>query len=132
MSFLYHYGSEDSPFSVVIDDDDRVAYAYLLKDGKICGDVWLYNCESPPKKPEWSDPSKAPFANPQEFAAENSLRITDIGLINLRWKKNKESLERAEICLADELLAILAPGAKPGWCRNARKDSPLAKALPNA
>ncbi|MEL6732644.1 MAG: hypothetical protein AAFP83_16055, partial [Bacteroidota bacterium] len=36
--------AEKNPaYAVVIEDDQKVAYAYLLHQGKIVGDVWLYN-----------------------------------------------------------------------------------------
>lgn len=42
-------------WTVVVEDDDRVAYAYLLHEGRIVGDVWLYNrsvrCEAPRPSP---------------------------------------------------------------------------------
>jgi hypothetical protein len=123
------FDCEDLPFSVIIEDDDRVAYAYLLRQGEICGDVWLYNCTAAPERPEWSDPTKAPFANPQEFALANAGRITDETPVQVLWVKDKETLARAEIYQADVRLAVLAPGAKPGWCRNAKKDGPLAKVV---
>src|SRR5438046_3121601 len=130
MAFLQQFDCPNSSFSVVIDDDDRVAYAYLLKEGDMCGDVWLYNCNMAPEEPEWRDPSKAPFANPQEFTADDPLRITDTANIYWAWIKDNDNLQRAEIYLGEQLLAVLAPGAKPGWCKNARKDGPLAKVLP--
>ena len=45
------------------------------------------------------------------------------------WINGKDTLDRAELYFKNELLAVLAPSAKPGWCRNAVKDGPLAKVL---
>ena len=43
-------------FTLTVDDDGKVAYAYLKKEKKILGDVWLYNrCPAPDEK-EWQDP----------------------------------------------------------------------------
>ncbi len=41
----------------------------------------------------------------------------------------RDPISLVELYLADDLLAVLIPGAKPGWCRNALKDGPLAKVL---
>src|SRR5260370_26450666 len=129
MGMLLRFDCDDLPFGVVIDDDDRVAYAYLLENDKIVGDVWLYNGTPAPLKPEWGDQSKAPFLNPQEFALGHAPPITEATQLEVVWVRHKDTLLRAEIYLANQLFAVVAPGAKPGWCRNARKSVPLAKVL---
>ena len=60
--------NQKTGYSVIFDDDGRVAYAYLLApDEHIVSDVWLYNrCESP-LQPEWPDQEKIPFANPASY-----------------------------------------------------------------
>lgn len=35
--------SRDPQYSAVFEDDGEVAYGYLLSDGQIISDVWLYN-----------------------------------------------------------------------------------------
>ena len=61
------FPASDGKCAVVIEDDERVGYAYLIDSrGEICGDVWLYNRCPAPAEPEWNDPgndpSDAPFA----------------------------------------------------------------------
>jgi hypothetical protein len=56
-------------------------------------------------------------------------RISEESPLEIVWIKSREGLQQAEIYLANELLAVVAPGAKPGWCRNTRKTGPLAKVL---
>jgi hypothetical protein len=34
---------EHGDWTVAVEDDDRVVYAYLLRHNQIVGDVWLYN-----------------------------------------------------------------------------------------
>src|SRR5262249_20942506 len=121
MAFIRKFESKDHNFTLVIDDDDRVAYAYLLDEGKIIADVWLYNRAATPEKPEWGDRSKAPFLNPREFVREQLSTISDATPVVVDWVGNKDTLERAEININNELLAVISPGSKPGWCRNARK-----------
>src|SRR5262249_60408933 len=44
MSFKCSFSPTKIDYEVVIDDDDRVCYAYLLDaEGRRAGDVWLYN-----------------------------------------------------------------------------------------
>jgi hypothetical protein len=130
MSTLLRLACPDLPFVVVIEDDDRVCYAYLLSEENIVGDVWLYNRLPAPSKPEWRDPSKAPFANPSGFTTEeDAFFISDERNVNVKWVKHGETLEQVELFLDNRLLAVLAPGAKPGWCRNAKKSGPLARVL---
>ncbi len=129
MSFLRRFDCNGGPFSVVIDDDDRVAYAYLLESEKIVGDVWLYNVEPAPQKAEWGDRSLSPFLNPQQFATEDAPRIVEVTKVDVKWVWDGEKLLRAEIHQDDQRLAVMNSGARPGWCRNARKDGPLAKVL---
>ena len=49
--------SPDGKLSVVLEDDGDVAYAYLLEEGIVVGDVWLYNVSQSPNTIDWSDPS---------------------------------------------------------------------------
>lgn len=41
--FLEYTLGEGSHLGLVIETDEKVAYAYLLSRGQIVGDVWLYN-----------------------------------------------------------------------------------------
>ena len=54
-------------YEVWIEDNHSVAYAYLVQNGRIISDVWLYNHGVSPKTPEWDDPSKMPFKQAQCF-----------------------------------------------------------------
>jgi hypothetical protein len=130
MACLFEYPDDVGRFKVAVEDDDRVAYAYLLRDGRVVGDVWLYNRGLPPAAPEWHDRSKAPFANPRGFARAATVNpIRSVDDVRVEWIVERGELERAKVYLRGKLLALLAPGARPGWCRNAVKDGPLAKRL---
>lgn len=54
-------------YSLIIEDDGRVAYAYLLLNEEIIGDLWLYNQEETPSFSDWSNPDNMPFLNSQQF-----------------------------------------------------------------
>ncbi len=121
------FGDAEGMYSVVIEDDGRVAYAYLFDaDGDICADVWLYNRCAAPELPEWTGPDGAPFANPASFVAGEA-RFTlprshdDIGVAWLG--------EIAQVLVHDQVIATLWDGSKPGRALQAKVDGPLANVL---
>jgi hypothetical protein len=113
--------------AVLVEDDGRVAYAYLLDpDGVVCGDVWLYNrCEAP-LEPEWRNRGLAPFANPVGYAVAAPLfPLPQTGSeIQVEW-----SGDHADVMVDGTLVARLAQGLRPGFSIQALKDGPLAKVL---
>ena len=122
---------EASGYSVVMEDDGRVAYAYLLDaEGKIVGDVWLFNRVDAPSEPEWTDPEMAPFANPADYVRDfdgyDALRCSDFDVV---WGRMSEGAVKATICHRGTRLAVIGEGTKPGWSAMAAKDGPLAKVL---
>ncbi|WLQ14314.1 hypothetical protein O5O45_31850 [Hahella aquimaris] len=91
---------KESGYSVVIEDDGRVAHGYMLNQTeKIVSDVWLYNrCESP-SEPEWTNPENMPFANSASFT-DNEYKFTPINKISdmdVFWPINERQLHRADI-----------------------------------
>jgi hypothetical protein len=46
------------------------------------------------------------------------------------WQLQNASDPKVIIYLRDEVWATMAPGTKPGFCRLAMKDGPLARLLP--
>lgn len=119
--------SPDERYSVVVDDDGRVAYAYLRDGEQIVADVWLYNrCETP-QTPTWADRSKHPFVNPASFARENDLGpLTSEQQVRIEWGDGA-----ADIYLHGRLWATFRSGDKPGSCVLATRNGPLAKVLEN-
>lgn len=123
---LVRFDSEDGVHAVVIESDDRVAYAYLLEGERIVADVWLYNVAATPETVDWSDREQMPFLNPAPYCMD--VAVPDLSNdLRCDWRG-----EGVEILVAGEVLARLVPGAKPGWSRLARKDGPLAKKLDGA
>lgn len=130
MPTLLKFVHKESNFSVVIDDDGKVAYAYLLDGDRISGDVWLYNCGAAPKMPEWLDPQKAPFANARRYVQSEPFEpVTDDSQIQVEWSQPAKAPLIARIFIREEYHAKLTEGSKPGWCRLAKKDGPLALVL---
>lgn len=124
----------ESGYSVVFDDDGKVAYAYMLDQGDdIIADVWLYNRCATPSEPEWRDPDNMPFANPVGFVKEDIETITTnkIEDVKIDWGLSSDNLIQAGIYIRGNLMAILVEGAKPGRSFMASKNGPLAKVLEN-
>jgi hypothetical protein len=126
--FLMRWHSPDGDYAVDIEDDDRVAYAYLLQGERIVADIWLYNAEATPTEPEWADREKLPFLNPASFAFENNLGpIRGEDDVEVLWSTDGKVSALVRLFGID--WAILAPGAKPGWCRLAKRNGRLANLL---
>lgn len=131
--FIKKYECDDKEHSLVIEDDGKVAYAYLLKDNKIVGDVWLYNRCKTPEKPEWKNPKLMPFANPVDFVKEiegiTCPPESDMSF-DIKWKFNmNQEVECACIYLDKQIFGKISIGDRPGYCILAKKDGPLAKTL---
>ncbi len=118
----------DTHYSLVIQDDGRVAYAYLYEGEDLVGDVWLYNQIEPPLTSFWL-PEDMPFLNPKEYLADNAKikSITDKSEVRCEWTESKDTgLIEAAIYVRDKFIASVAVGDKPGWSVLVSKDGPLA------
>ena len=118
-------------YSVIIEDDERVCYAYLLKEEEIIGDVWLYNTIKAPKAVDWSLKTELPFLNPSEYVRHSKEKnvIKDRQDVKIEWIMSNDLIEEANIYIKEKLTAKLKPGYNPGWSANVLKDGPLAKVL---
>ena len=118
---------------VFIEDDGRVAYAYLSHEGEIVGDVWLYNRVESPDAPEWEmrPPENSPYLNASEFVCDPCPVILpqNESQLNVEWAVNAEGKRGARIFCTDQLLAELFFGDKPGRALAAKKAGPLAMVL---
>lgn len=127
---LCRFTDQKSGYSVVFDDDGRVAYAYLLNhQGNIISDVWLYSQCKTPKEPEWKTSNNMPFANSVEYSKEHTgfSKVDEMSDISIDW--HSDELIEARVLIRRELFAVLQEGEKPGWCCMAKKSGPLAKVL---
>jgi hypothetical protein len=112
--------------ALVVDDDGRVAYAYLLVGEDIVADVWLYNVVVTPQRPDWRCDSALPFLNPARHCrADESLpRIASAANLSCTW-----SPDGVELFIDGVLAARLSTGYTPGESRLARDRGPLARPL---
>ena len=116
--------------SAVFEDDGKVAYAYLLDKGRIVADVWVYNRAATPESPEWRDRSKAPFLNPRDFTiAEFFPPAADESEVEFSWSRDAQGQPTLHVLIRGEIHAILVGGSRPGWCKLAAKNGPLASVL---
>lgn len=111
--------------SVVVEDNGRTVYAYLLHGDEIVGDVWLLNSVETPEEPEWNDKALMPFRNPREYCVAESVRPLDPGSILTCIWFDKGAL----VFIDGQLTARIEAGSFPGWSVNASKDGPLAGRL---
>lgn len=125
MEITLRLEDEGSDRAVILDDDGRVAYAYLVVRETMVADVWLYNVLETPETVDWKDKSQMPFLNPRKFcSAEKVSRICNHSVIRCEW-----SVDRVDIFIDERWMARLTPDSKPGWSRLARCAGPLAKPL---
>ena len=129
--------SPNASYSVVIEDDGKVAYAYPLLFIKvnIVGDVWLYEIKVRHHSQRIANRKKnMPFLNSSEFLKNSkNLELIATGQelkINCIFFENS-TLTAVEIFIRDRLIAILKPNEKPGWSTLVKKDGPLAKVIIN-
>ena len=140
---LFWQGSSpDGSWTVVVEEDERVCYAYLYdrhaEEGAnpISGDVWLYNLTPAPAVAEWTLPDardRMPFLNAAGFAVEQGM-LSGVRPehLDVKWLEDSSGLVTADIYISGALHARLKPGSRPGWSALAVRESPIAIPLENA
>ncbi|MDI1432822.1 hypothetical protein [Polyangium sorediatum] len=119
---LLRFDHPDGSLAVVLDDDNRVAYAYLLEDEEVVGDVWLYNVMEAPDTVNWEDSSPMPFLNPRDYCkSEKVRRLTPQSAVQCAWFD-----AGVEVSIDGIRWARIERGSKPGWSRLAAQPGPLA------
>lgn len=128
-TFYFQFFCEfDRHYSLILEDDGRVAYAYLLEGEDIIGDVWLYNQQEPPQTSFWRE-EDMPFLNPKEYLSKDAAfkPIQEESEIRIEWTESKDDgLIEAGIYIRDKFIASVMAGSKPGWSVLVAKDGPLA------
>lgn len=125
MAFLKSFNYES--WVLVVEDDDCVAYAYLLDGDQLVSDVWLYNHGTDPVVPPWKSGAEMPFQNPVDFTGgQGGAWIPDQESLGVKWT-GRGGLDRVEVYFGDQLFAWLQAGHRPGWSTRVRRSGPLAK-----
>jgi hypothetical protein len=119
----------DHHYSVLIQDDGRVAYAYLYEGEDIIGDVWLYNQQAAPTISFWRT-EDMPFLNPAEYLSKDAAipPIETESDIRCEWTESlNDGLIEVGISIRGKFIASITSGSKPGWSVLVAKDGPLAQ-----
>ena len=115
-------------YHAVVEDDLRVAYAYLYDGERAVGQVWLYNRGPAPRdmnEPTWRE---GPYRNAAPWASNNDCPpISGAADVQFIWRIVRGVSVLIRIHGVD--WAVLRFGAIPGWCRLARRANPLALPL---
>lgn len=129
-TFLQQVSCEfDENYSVLIEDDGRVAYAYLLEYGDVIGDVWLYNQDAAPTDNNWVNQT-TPYLNPAEYLTRDAAiaPIKHESHIRCEWTESpNDGLIEVGISIRGKFIANIISGSKPGWSVLVVKDGPLAQ-----
>lgn len=122
---------ESNPeYSIVVKDDGRVAYAYLLENNNIIGDIWLYNPKPVPVAADWQNKDEMPFLNPIVFVKDEISPITDSRQVDVKWVLfNNSVLDNVTTYVDNRLIAKLSINSMPGWSALVSKDRPLAQVM---
>jgi hypothetical protein len=129
---FYQSECQDGVHTCIVEDNGRVAYAYLLREKQIVGDLWLYNQEATPQEPEWKNRSKLPFLNPAAFfeLSRMSEPLCSVDEIEIVWGGGDDGISTSlQLHLRGQFYGELIVGSKPGWTIAASQDGPLAKRL---
>lgn len=134
-TFLYKsWQSADGDARVFVEETATCCYAYFMRGESIVGDVWLYNVGSTPAFPPWLDPdarAKMPFANPEAYCDQRNF-AANVQPEDFALKFDLETEPaKALIFIRGALHAIVGPAKKPGHCRLATLDGPLALTMPS-
>lgn len=123
---IFRFDASDGGRIVIVEDDGRAAYAYLLARGVVVSSVWLYNVVEAPILVDWSVNAKSPLLNPRAYCnPATSVRIRSTSQVECAWFASG-----VEISIDGLLWACLKQGSAPGWSRGAAVAGPLAKPLP--
>jgi hypothetical protein len=123
---------EDGVHRCVVDDNGRVAYAYLIRHEEIVGDLWLYNQAAAPTDTDCSKRDDMPFLNPVALVnvSQMAAPLLSDADVSAEWIMDSDGLaNKVLLYLHGRLYGVLALMAKPGWCVAALQDGPLAKRL---
>jgi len=129
--FIVDFLSPCNSYRLFVEDDGKVAYAYLIqvsKDSSIVGDTWLYNRCPTPAIPEWNSRENLPFANPRGYVSKEGHVTKVVCPEDVEWEEEGNQ-KVAYVCIHGDLYGIVGVGDKPGYARFATKAGPLAKLI---
>jgi hypothetical protein len=117
----------DGKTTAIFEDNGKVAYCYILENGKIISDVWLYNREKTPSTEPWKMGSSPPYLNPADYS-KDIIALPEATDIHLEWNI-EDGVPVALVVLFGKVFGRISSLTKPGYARLAFKDGPLARAM---
>lgn len=117
---------------MIVEDDDRVIYGYLLCDDEIVADTWVCN-RIEPADPEWkrSDAQDLmPFVNPAPFVDPSTamgVASLDVSSLRASWAKDQDGM--VDLLADGRRIARLERSSRVGWSALCVKDGPVARRL---
>ncbi len=126
--FNQFHASSNQEFSIVIEDNGYVAYAYLLKNEDIISELWLYN-RGNILYDNWDNISEDdfPLQNLDCFINKTIKPISTDKDINIKWSFNDDNNIKAYIFIHDELIGSLESKEPIGFSKLVFQDTPIAK-----
>ena len=123
---IRRFDAPDRDRVVLLEDNGRAAYAYLLSRGAVVSSVWLYNVVEAPALVDWSIDAEFPLLNPRAYCNQAvSIRVRSSSHVECAWFASGVA-----ISIDGLLWACLKQGITPGWSRGAAVAGPLARPLP--
>jgi hypothetical protein len=127
ITFETSSGRDIGDYSVMVEDNGEVCYAYFLSDSQTTGFVWLYNRGQAPDT--ISGTRNEPVKNPRKYVLDLDFQPADsVQDFEAIWKV-REGIPECALYLRQKLLAVVGNGDNPGWNINAKSDGPFALSL---
>jgi len=133
VGFTAEFDPVGEDYSVIVEDDGAVCYAYLWHKEKIVADVWLYNRTNTPIDAPWKLPNARellPFKNAKKFVSDDYFKPPESNNeIRAQARLSGQHLLCVDIFFHEKHVATLVPGCKPSFALMAKCNGPLAKLL---
>ena len=132
IDILLEYQLGFGDYSLVIDEENSVCYAYLKMHGVIVNHVWLYNRGESPNIAPWTQTGiDPPFKNSSEYILDLNFQAPksedDFSISILT--ENEESFNHVDILIKGICFGRFMWNIKPGYAKLSKSENRLAKPL---
>ncbi len=120
---------KNSDYSLIIENNGSVVYAYLLKGKNIISELWLYNIGMARYK-TWDniEDDDMPLQNLDKYIRKKYTTFPSIEDITIQWLTKKNYLA-VYVYINDDLIGYLDNDNKIGYSVLVNQDTPIAKRL---
>lgn len=118
---------ERSNYSIIINDDGIVAYAYLLDGENIISDLWIYNSSVQLYK-DWNNITEEdlPLQNLDQYILKKIDLLQEEDIVKVDWFFNNQYI-KATIYINNTLIGYLDNIDTVGYSTLVNQDTPIAK-----